>query len=203
MQLTDLKTVWPHCARPERVVWAVAEHEGRRSICPLGWKMKTSFSPPMMAISVAPSRFTHDLIAKAGAFVLAWPGESLAAATLFCGTRSGRDLDKFKAAGLTPLKARHVSVPLVAECNVNMECRLAGKLTAGDHTIFAGEILAAWLHAHPARQLCSVDASAGYDLLLEKGGYRFGVVKTWAKPVPATAGRFSPGDIKPRPPGKA
>jgi len=166
-----------HFARPERIVWAVAAHDGRRSICPLGWKMNTSGSPPMMAVSVAPSRFTHGLIAGSGEFVLAWPGEELAEATLFCGTHSGRDVDKFKQLKLTPLPGERVAAPLVAECIANLECRLAGQFTSGDHTIFVGEILAAWVNEAPKRLLCSIDKSAGYDFLLERSGYRFGVVK--------------------------
>lgn len=177
MKKTDLQEFGKYCARPERIVWAVAEHEQQRSICPLGWKMNTSGSPSMMAISVAPSRFTHDLIAKSGEFVLAWPGEDLADATIFCGTRSGRDVDKFKETGLTPVKGEHVKGPLIKECVANLECRLAGQITTGDHTIFAGEILAVWVHDSPKRLLCSIDNSGGYDFLLEKAGYRFGVVK--------------------------
>ncbi len=165
------------CARPERVVWAVAEHAGRRSICPLGWKMNTSHAPLMMAISVAPARFTHGLISGSGEFVLAWPGEDLAEATLYCGTHSGRDVDKFRQTGLTPLPAKYVRAPLVKECVANLECRLAGKLESGDHTIFVGEILAVWVHEEPKRVLCSIDESGGYDFLLEGKGYRFGAVK--------------------------
>ncbi len=166
-----------YCARPERVVWAVAEYEGKRSICPLGWKMNTSGSPKMMAISVAPARFTHDLIAKSGEFVLAWPGEDLAEETLYCGTHSGRDVDKFAETGLTPLEGIYVDAPLIKACIANLECRLVGQMTTGDHTIFAGEVLAVWVNEDPKRQLCSIDASSGYDFLLEKGHYRFGVVK--------------------------
>lgn len=166
-----------HCARPERIVWAVAEHAGKRSICPLGWKMNTSGSPVMMAISVAPQRFTHDLIAESGEVVLSWPGEDLAEATYFCGTQSGRTVDKFKAMRLTPLPGERVKAPLVGECVANLECRVAGRLTTGDHTIFACEILAVWVHETPKRLLVSVDKSAGYDFLFEKGGYRFGAVK--------------------------
>ena len=177
MKKTTLSEFHKHCARPARVVWAVAEHDDQRSICPLGWKMTTSGSPPMMAISVAPPRFTHDLIANSGEFVLAWPGEDLAEATLLCGTRSGSDIDKFKEAGLTPIKGEHVQAPLVKECIANLECRVAGQLTTGDHTIFAGEILAVWVNENPKRQLCTIDQASGYDFLLEKGGYRFGVVK--------------------------
>ena len=178
MRETELQEFWKHCAKPERIVWAVAKHEDKCSICPVGWKMNTSASPPMMAISIAPSRFTHDLIANSGEFVLAWPGEDLAEATLLCGTRSGRDMDKFEQAGLTPVEGRHVKAPLVKECIGNLECRLVGQLATGDHSIFAGEILAAWTSENPTRLLCSIDKSAGYDFLIEEGGYRFGVVKT-------------------------
>ena len=163
--------------RPARVVWAVAEHNGKRSICPLGWKMTTSISPPMVAISVAPTRFTHDLILNSGGFVLAWPGENLAAATFFCGTNSGSDVDKFKEMNLTPLKSEYVEAPLIKECIANLECRLTGQLTTGDHTIFAGEILNAYINEIPKRLLCLIDNSSGYDFILEKSGYRFGVAK--------------------------
>lgn len=177
MKKTDLATFRKYCARPERIVWAVAEYDGKRSICPLGWKMNTSISPPMMAISVAPSRFTHELIVKSGEFVLAWPGEDLAEETLFCGTNSGRNVDKFKETGLTPVKGEFVNAPLIKECIANLECKLVGQLTTGDHTIFVGEILAVWVNENPKRLLCSIDNSGGYDFLLEKKGYRFGVVK--------------------------
>jgi flavin reductase (DIM6/NTAB) family NADH-FMN oxidoreductase RutF len=177
MKKADIQTFRKYCARPERIVWAVAEYEGKRSICPLGWKMNTSISPPMMAISVAPSRFTHELILKSGEFVLAWPGEELAEATLFCGTCSGRNVDKFKETGLTPIRGEFVKAPLVKECIANLECKVMGQLTTGDHTIFAGEILAVWINEHPSRLLCSIDNSSGYEFILEKKGYRFGVVK--------------------------
>lgn len=177
MQKTTFGEAAKFFSRPERIVWAVAEYDGRRSICPLGWKMNASGSPPMMAIGVAPARYTHDLIVKSGAFVLAWPGEDLAEATLLCGTKSGRDIDKFSETGLTAVKASEINAPLVAECIANLECRLVGQMTTGDHTIFGGQIVAAWVHTSPKRLLCSIDTSDGYDFILQKGGYRFGAVK--------------------------
>ncbi len=178
MRESDLSEFKKHCERPARVAWAVAEYNGRRSICPLGWKMNASGSPRMMAISVAPSRFTHNLIEESGEFVLAWPGEDLAKATITCGTRSGRNTDKFKEAGLTPATGKHINAPLIEECAANMECRLAGRMTAGDHTIFAGEVLAVWIHNKPKRILCLIDESEGYDFILEEKGYRLGAVKS-------------------------
>jgi len=155
----------------------VAEHAGKRSICPLGWNMNASNSPPMMAIGVAPSRFTHDLIVNSGEFVLAWPGEDLAKATIWCGTHSGRDVDKFAETGLTAVKGTIVGAPLVTECAANLECRLVGQLPTGDHTILVGEVLAVWLHDTPKRTLCSVDESSGYEFLLDHPPWRLGVVR--------------------------
>lgn len=177
MKHTPFSKARPLFARPERVVWAVAEHDGKRSICPLGWKMHTSGSPPMMAISVAPQRFTHGLISRSGEVVLAWPGEDLAEATLYCGTKSGSDVDKFADLGLTAVQGSEVSAPLVEECVANLECRVRGSLESGDHTIFAVEIVSSWVHEQPKRVLCSVNDASGYDFLLEGKGYRFGVVK--------------------------
>ncbi len=163
--------------RPEVVVWAVAEHDGKRSICPLGWTMRTSSSPPMMAISVAPTRYTHELIEGAGEFVLAYPGRALAQATLYCGTNSGRDVDKFAQAGVTAAPARVVRAPLVRECEINLECRLVDSFTTGDHTIFAGEVVAAWSKEEPGPLLCLTDSSSGYEVLLEDPRFTFGLVR--------------------------
>jgi flavin reductase (DIM6/NTAB) family NADH-FMN oxidoreductase RutF len=166
-----------YCGRPQRICWAVAEHGGRRSICPLGWKMTTSFSPPMMAISVAPPRFTHDLIADSGEVVLAWPGEDLAEATLLAGTTSGRDGDKFAACGLTAMPGTQVRAPRVKEALANLECKVRGRLTTGDHTIFACEIVEVWLNETPRRLVCQVGSEGGFEVLAEKGRYRMGVVR--------------------------
>ncbi len=177
MRQADLHEFRMLCGNPQRIAWAVAQANGQRSICPLGWMMDTSMSPWMMAIAVAPKRFTHGLIAVSGEFVIAWPGADLAQATLQCGTTTGSEVDKFAAAGLTALTGTHVQTPLVAECIANLECRLVGQLDTGDHTIFAGEILAVWVNAQPQPQLCMVGSAAGYDVLLEHEFYRFGVVK--------------------------
>ena len=183
------------CGRPERMVWAVAEHGGQRSICPLGWKMQTSHRPPMMAISVAPARFTHDLIANAGAFVLAWPGEDLAEATMFCGTRSGRKVDKFAELSLATRPGTQVAAPLIEACIANLECAVVETMTSGDHTIFAGEVKAFWIHEAPRKPLCSIGHEAGYTFLIEKGGYRFGVVHDEERAGGApTDGWRRPGD---------
>ncbi len=131
---------------PERTVLAVSsDRNGRPNIITLGWNMPTSRTPPMAVISVGVTRYSHNLIHDSGAFVLVFPSIEIEAAVLYCGTHSGRNVDKFKATGLTPLPAQHVMPPLVKEGVVNMECQVVGELRTGDHTLFVGEILAAYI----------------------------------------------------------
>ena len=165
-------------SRPERVVLAVSvDDEGTPDIIALGWKMNTSGRPPMIAISIGHGRYSLPLISKANEFVLAVPGEDLADEVLFCGTRSGRKVDKFKETGLTPMPGKFVRAPLIKECVANVECRLVGTLDTGDHTIFVGEILAAWASDDERRNLLSVGEESGYEQVGGGHGYRFGVIK--------------------------
>ena len=164
---------------PARVVLAVSFDSGnnRSNIIALGWKMRTSLQPPMVAISIGKTRYSHQLLNEVGEFVLAFPGEDLAEQVFFCGTNSGRNVDKFKEANLTPVEAKSVKPALIEECAVNFECRVTGTLETGDHTIFAGEVLTSWVSDEKKKLLLSVSYQEAYQVLLEKKGHRLGVVK--------------------------
>lgn len=128
---------------PGFVVLLSAAHGGRQNVMTLAWHMPVSFNPPLVAISVAPTRFTAGLIRASGSFVLNVPGYNLLPAVQYCGTVSGREGDKFARAGLTPVPAKAIPAPLVAECVGHIECRVAASYEAGDHLIFVGEVAAA------------------------------------------------------------
>jgi flavin reductase (DIM6/NTAB) family NADH-FMN oxidoreductase RutF len=118
-------------------------HEDRESIITLAWQSPVSSSPPMAVISVAPPRYSHDIISHSGEFIINVPPFSLLKETMHCGTVSGRAGDKFASAGLTREPAQEVSAPLIAECIGHLECRVVQEVTAGDHTLFLGEVVAA------------------------------------------------------------
>ena len=119
------------------------DEQGKPNVMPAGWAMVASHVPPMFAISVGHARHTHKLIRGQREFVIAFPGPGLGAAIAYTGSRSGRDVDKFKESGLTPLKARETRAPLLSGCVINLECKLDGELEAGDHTVFLGRVVAA------------------------------------------------------------
>ena len=79
---------------------------------------------PVFAVAVTPQRFTWTRLEQIPEYVVAVPPDGLDEAVQFTGTHSGRDGDKFKPAGLTPMPARHVRPPSIAECIVNIECRI-------------------------------------------------------------------------------
>ncbi len=103
--------------------------------------------PPMVSISVRPSRASHDLIDQSGEFVvnIPWPGLELVSD--FVGTTSGRDIDKWQETGLTIQPAAVVKPPLLDACPVNLECQVRHTLRLPSHSMFVAEVVA--LHALP------------------------------------------------------
>ncbi len=53
---------------------------------------------------VRPTRYTREFMERSGTFTLSFFGEEQRKALQYCGTHSGRDTDKVKEAGLTPVK---------------------------------------------------------------------------------------------------
>lgn len=102
-----------------------------------------SFKPALVGIGVSPKRFSYGLLRKSADFAVNIPTRSQLKAVQICGSKSGRRVDKFKAAGLSREKASKISSPLVAECPVNLECVKVDEVETGDHTWFIGEVVAA------------------------------------------------------------
>lgn len=128
--------------------------DGTPNIITLGEVFNLSIRDPVIVgIAIAPARYSHELISKQGEFVVNLPPASLLAKVLKCGSVSGRDVDKFETVGLTPIPATHVKPPLIAECIVNIECRVLKVESIGDHDLFRGEVLA----VHVSPEVCGDD----------------------------------------------
>ena len=112
------------------------------NIITIAWTGTVNSDPPMTYISVQPRRYSHDIIEKNGEFVINLVPASLAKAMDFCGVRSGRDVNKFEALGLTRGKADTVSAPLIEESPVNIECRVKDIIRLPSHDMFMAEITA-------------------------------------------------------------
>lgn len=97
------------------VMVSVTDGEGNDNIITVAWAGTVCTNPPMVSISVRPTRFSYDMICKTKEFVLNLTTEELAYATDYCGVRSGREVDKFQELHLTKEKADHVKAPMIGE----------------------------------------------------------------------------------------
>lgn len=114
----------------------------RPNIITLAWAGSLCSEPPIMGVSIRPSRYSHPLVKQSGEFGLNVPTVDLLRAVDYCGSVSGRDVDKFKAMGLTPARARTIQTALIAECPLNLECKVVQTVSLGSHDLFLGRVVA-------------------------------------------------------------
>ena len=120
-----------------------SQGEGRPNVMTAAWQTPVSKDPPLVAVSIAPGRYSHQLIEEDREFVVNIPTHDLLKEVQGCGKVSGRDVDKFGVYGLTPVPSFKVDTPLIKECIAHLECTLYDSIKVGDHTLFVGEILSA------------------------------------------------------------
>lgn len=113
---------------------------GKANIMAAAWSGICCSEPPMLAVSIRKSRWTHDAIIKRGAFTISIPSGELAAQTDFAGIASGDKTDKFKELGFTAVRSELVDAPYVEECPVVLELSLFSATELGSHVQFIGEI---------------------------------------------------------------
>ena len=124
------------------VMVSVTDGQGNDNIITVAWTGTICTNPPMVYISVRPSRYSYKMLKKTGEFVINLTTEELAFATDYCGVRSGRDVDKFKEAHLTKEPAQFVKAPMIKESPISIECRVTEVKELGSHHMFLAEVLA-------------------------------------------------------------
>lgn len=117
------------------------DHDGRANIMMAAWGGICSSEPPCLAVSVRPGRWTYSAIMERRAFTVSIPPARLTAEADFAGMASGKDMDKFGRAGLTPVRSEVVDAPYVGECPVVIELTLYKTVELGSHVQFIGKIV--------------------------------------------------------------
>jgi flavin reductase (DIM6/NTAB) family NADH-FMN oxidoreductase RutF len=126
---------------PNPVVLVSTEYDGKESIITLGWVGTICSNPPMVSISIRPSRFSHNLVKKSREFVINIPTTKMLEQIEICGTQSGKNTDKWKKCSFTKQPSDTISVPVIAECPVNMECKVTQIISLGSHDMFIAEVM--------------------------------------------------------------
>ena len=126
---------------PMPVALVGSEQDGRPNFMAAGWVTQVNAAPPLLAVAIRPSRLTAEAVQAAGCFSLGFPRGGQAALADYCGVVSGRDRDK--AAHFTLFRGE-TGAPMAAECPLNFDCRLVQTLELPTHTLFIGEVVAAY-----------------------------------------------------------
>lgn len=131
-----------HYAFPMQAILVTCNDEnGKTNIITIAWHTTISKDPPLYGMSVAPKRYSHDLINKTREFVVNFAPFKLVEKVHFCGTNSGEKVDKISETGLTLIPSQKLKTPLIKECYAHLECKLFKTLPLGDHTFFIGEVV--------------------------------------------------------------
>ena len=140
----------------------VVQAKDRKNLMTIGWAMfGYVWRKSTMMVAVRKSRFTHGLIEEADSFTVSVPTGNMRQEINFCGSKSGKDLDKFKECGLVTTKAQKVSTPILKIPGYHYECKIIYKTPMDPkfmdkdvealypqkdyHTLYFGEVVACYI----------------------------------------------------------
>lgn len=145
----------------EEGAFLVVQAKNRRNVMTIGWALLgVVWRRPTLMVAVRTSRFTHGIIEEADSFTVSIPTGDRKREINFCGSQSGKKVDKFKEGGLSTMKAKKVSTPVLEIPGYHFECRIVYKTPMDPkflfpdfeklypskdyHTLYFGEIVASY-----------------------------------------------------------
>ena len=117
------------------------DEKGEPNLMTAAWAGICCSSPPAIGISLRKATYTYGNLMDRKAFTVNVPSENMVVEADYFGMTSGRDQDKFAAAGFTPARSDLVDAPYIEECAMVLECRVMQTVEIGLHTQFIGEIM--------------------------------------------------------------
>ncbi len=118
-----------------------SSYEGKDNVFTVAWTGVLNTQPPKTYISVRPQRYSYELIKNSGEFVINLTTKDMVRAADWCGTYTGRKVDKFQKLGLEKLQAQNVCAPILAGSPVALECKVCDIVEMGTHHMFIADIV--------------------------------------------------------------
>ncbi len=130
---------------PGPMLLLTTAHKGKSNVMAMSWHTMMEFEPPLVGCVVSGHDFSFAALKATRQCVLNIPTAELKDKVVACGNSSGRSVDKFALVGLTPLPARTVGAPLIAECYASLECRVIDTRLMNRYNFFVLEVQQAWI----------------------------------------------------------
>lgn len=160
-EMKNLEGIQEFINRIEQGAFLVVRGNEETNVMTIGWGLiGFVWRRPVLMVAVRTSRYTHQLIEKADSFTVSVPSADMKKEINLCGSKSGRNLDKFKECGFSTEKSKTVGTPVLKVPGYHFECRIINKAPTDPkflspdleniypakdyHTLYFGEVLASY-----------------------------------------------------------
>jgi len=140
-EIANIEKFYQYAFPMQAALLTSVDNSGKTNIITVAWHMPISKKPPLFGVSIAPSRYSHDLIKNSKEFVINFAPYELVEKIHYCGTHSGRNTDKQKDTNLTFIDSKINKTKSIKECFSHLECKLLKIISLGDHSLVVGEIV--------------------------------------------------------------
>ena len=145
IKLSELPVSYGKVHLPAKVALVVTQKPtSGYNLITIEWFMRTSLQPPMFAISIGESRYSHECLQANRYFNLVFPSLKMKQLLSLCGSNSGRDMDKFTVAKVEYIQGKLNKLPVLKDAVACFECEVVSEIRSGDHTIFIGQVHYSW-----------------------------------------------------------
>ncbi len=127
---------------PMPVALVGAQIKGKPNFMAVGWLTRVNVSPPLIAVALNNSHLTPKGVIENGTFSICFPSVSMKQIVDYCGIVSGNKVDKSALFDL--FYGETLTAPMIVDCPLNIECKLVQAIDLQDHSIYIGEIVAAY-----------------------------------------------------------
>ncbi len=114
----------------------------RKNAMAVAWHSPISFKPPLYGVSIAPKRYTYQLLLESKEFAVNFLAFERADLIASVGGSGGKELDKFVKFGIAEEQPFKTTAPILSDAYAAYECRVVDTREYGDHVWVVGEIVA-------------------------------------------------------------
>lgn len=115
--------------------------DGKVNVFTVGWAGTACTRPPMVTIAVRPERLSYEFISENGEFAINLPTADMVKKVDYCGVKSGRINDKISEMNFKLEPSEKISVPIITQCPVALECKVVNNIPLGSHNLLIAEIV--------------------------------------------------------------
>ncbi len=148
------------CLQPmPKVLVSCRGLDGENNALAVAYCGNCSYDPPMVMVGIVPTRYSYKMVKESGCFVVNLVDKAGQEMFDYLGSHSKRDGDKLAAAKVRLAEGQKVNAPVLADCPVNIECRVVDSIVTGSHEMFIGKVE----YVHAAAELLDGEGNLDYS----------------------------------------